>query len=184
MIAFLKRNIANLITFLRFICVIILLFDFKNIMSENPPLIHIIIAAILFLVICLSDFLDGRIARRLGITSDFGASFDVFTDVFYVLSTTIILSIIGKLPIWCPVLIIEKTANYYITSALIQKKQGDKFAFIRDPIGKVVSASYFFIPIAVFIFHIFFPQYPYIIYILIVPQAIAGIISSVKRFLL
>lgn len=37
-----------------------------------------------FLAICLSDFLDGRIARKLGCTSVMGAKLDVFSRfIFY-----------------------------------------------------------------------------------------------------
>lgn len=38
---------------------------------------------VLFLVICFSDLLDGKIARKTGFVSTIGAKLDVFTDLLY-----------------------------------------------------------------------------------------------------
>lgn len=178
-----KRNSANLITTVRLIFAIILVFEFNNIFCENPENTYIILAIIIFITICLSDLLDGIIARRLDICSSFGARLDVYTDLFYIISSAVLLCSKGLIPIWMLVFIIEKIINYNITSALIHKKKQSKFAYVKDPIGRIVSASYFAIPIVAFILHTFFYAYYNLIYCLLIPQAVFGIISSVYRYL-
>lgn len=181
MVGLLRKNIANLLTLTRLLCVIFLLIEFNHFFNANIKKEHITIGLLILMIICLSDFFDGRVARRLNITSDFGANFDVFTDIFYVISLIIRLCFIGWLPVWFLILVIEKTANYFITSALIQKNNADKFAYIKDPIGRIVTASYFFVPIAVFILNTFFLEYHYLIFFLLIPQAVFGLISSGHR---
>lgn len=51
-----------------------------------------LLAYALFIVAALSDFLDGFLARRWGVTSDFGAIFDPLFDKILVLSLFIILA--------------------------------------------------------------------------------------------
>jgi phosphatidylglycerophosphate synthase len=51
-------------------------------------------------VILLLDALDGWVARKTGTASTFGAHFDMETDAFFVLSTTVLLWTSGRLGAW------------------------------------------------------------------------------------
>ncbi|URM53128.1 CDP-diacylglycerol--glycerol-3-phosphate 3-phosphatidyltransferase [Mycoplasma sp. SG1] len=93
-------NFANIITFSRFVLVIIFLVIFivfyalfsnettqiklgnKNIDSLSSPHIYIfnIIFLVIFLLAILTDILDGYVARKLGISSNFGKLTDPLID--------------------------------------------------------------------------------------------------------
>lgn len=46
---------------------------------------------VLFILACLSDFLDGRLARKWGVVSDFGAVFDPLFDKVLILSLILLI---------------------------------------------------------------------------------------------
>ena len=56
----------------------------------------------LYAVVLLSDFADGRTARRLGMVTRFGAYADVLADMAVVHSLLILFAIRGLLPAWLP----------------------------------------------------------------------------------
>ena len=57
-------------------------------------------ALLLYGVAALSDVLDGRLARRLGTTSGFGALFDIISDVVLLVSLLVLLGWQGVVPMW------------------------------------------------------------------------------------
>ena len=50
------------------------------------------IPIVIFTLIFLTDFLDGKIARFYGNTSNFGAIFDILADLFYIVTSYIVLN--------------------------------------------------------------------------------------------
>jgi nicotinamide-nucleotide amidase len=65
-------------------------------------------AAALFVVFSLTDILDGQIARRRGIVSDFGRFLDPLADKLFVLSVLIVLVQEGLVAAWVVVLIFSR----------------------------------------------------------------------------
>ena len=65
-----------------------------------------IIAAVLFIIGCLTDFLDGRIARKRNLITDFGKFIDPVADKLLVLTTLIMLIHLGKMPAWIVIVIL------------------------------------------------------------------------------
>ena len=65
-----------------------------------------IAAAAVFILACVTDWLDGYVARRQGIVTDFGKFLDPVADKLLVLCTLITLSGLGQLPAWVCVIVI------------------------------------------------------------------------------
>lgn len=97
-------NVANKLTMLRIfltiILITILLFPFYMVNVEFPKVligtiavdVKYLIAAGIFLIASVTDFLDGFIARKYNMVTDFGKMVDAIADKMLVNSTLIILS--------------------------------------------------------------------------------------------
>jgi CDP-diacylglycerol--glycerol-3-phosphate 3-phosphatidyltransferase len=111
---------------------------------------------ILFLAICLSDFVDGKIARKINSVSIIGAKLDVFADLLYIISANIILVNIKILPMWFLVFVCFKFTEFIITSNYIKRYNSniDK-PFVFDKVGRIVSAIFLIIPGIVCIYKCF-----------------------------
>ena len=64
------------------------------------------IAAALFIIGCLTDFLDGRIARKRNLVTDFGKFIDPVADKLLVLTTLIMLIRLEMMPAWIVIVIL------------------------------------------------------------------------------
>lgn len=73
-------NFPNFITFTRIIITFLILY----LIIGRYPIIYI---AISFIAGMLTDFLDGQVARRLHLTTEFGRKFDIIADRFLMIST-------------------------------------------------------------------------------------------------
>ena len=65
-----------------------------------------IAAAVLFMLGCLTAFLDGRIARKRNLITDFGKFIDPVADKLLVLTTMIMLIHLQKMPAWIVIVIL------------------------------------------------------------------------------
>lgn len=66
------------------------------------------VALVLFLVASLTDYLDGAIARRLGLITDFGKLLDPLADKILTASAFIFLATDNALPEWAVIIIISR----------------------------------------------------------------------------
>ena len=64
------------------------------------------LAAVVFVVAAVTDFLDGAIARKRGITSDFGALMDPIADKALITVALVGLSALGDLSWWITIIIL------------------------------------------------------------------------------
>ena len=114
-----KLNLPNKLTIARIIISIIiiaiLLFPFdlmgittmKFFINESLVLdIKFIIAGVLFIIGSLTDFLDGYIARKYNLVTDFGKLIDAIADKMLVNSVLIILAANGTINAIIPVVVI------------------------------------------------------------------------------
>lgn len=93
-------NIPNQLTTLRVILIPVFMFFFTSDMNAG----HIIACAV-FIIASLTDFLDGHLARKWHLVTNFGKIMDPFADKLLVLTALIYLAIEGTIPGW-PVIII------------------------------------------------------------------------------
>ena len=69
----------------------------------------------IFCIACFTDFLDGKIARKYNMITDFGKFMDPLADKLLVCSALICLIDLGKLPSWFVVIVI---AREFVVSGL------------------------------------------------------------------
>lgn len=133
-------NLANKLTMVRiFLTVVligILLFPFYMVNIEIPKVligtitvdIKYFVAAIIFAIASITDFLDGHIARKYNMVTDFGKMVDAIADKMLVNSVLIILSAQGFVaPIITVIIIFRDTVV-------------DTIKMIAGSKGKVVAA--------------------------------------------
>lgn len=112
-------NLPNKLTILRIflsvLIIIVLLFPFQTAGINLPQLfinekivvdVKYLIAGVLFIIASLTDFLDGYIARKNNIVTDFGKLMDAIADKMLVNSVLIILSATGFIHPIIPIVII------------------------------------------------------------------------------
>jgi CDP-diacylglycerol--glycerol-3-phosphate 3-phosphatidyltransferase len=88
------------------------------------------IALVLFILASLTDLLDGKIARKYNLVTNFGKFMDPLADKILVCSALICLISLGQLPAWYVLIII---AREFIISG---------FRLIASDNGVVIAASY------------------------------------------
>ena len=111
-------NTANKLTmsriFLTVILIVLLLFPFYTVNIEFPKIligtitvdVKYLIAAGLFLIASITDAIDGHVARKYNMVTDFGKLTDAIADKALVDSSLIILSVQGFITPTIPVIII------------------------------------------------------------------------------
>ncbi|MBQ4284190.1 MAG: CDP-diacylglycerol--glycerol-3-phosphate 3-phosphatidyltransferase [Lachnospira sp.] len=120
-------NLPNKLTILRTILIpfflVFLYTDFWG--SANAY-----VAVAIFIIASITDFLDGFIARKYNLVTNFGKFMDPLADKLLVCSALIALADIGKLPAWIVIIII---AREFIISG---------FRTVAADNGVVIAASY------------------------------------------
>ena len=103
-------NLANKITLSRvvlsIVIMIVLLFPFEQIGLDLPTYLikgnilvelKYIVAGVLFIIASLTDFVDGRVARKYNMVTDFGKMVDAISDKMLTNSLLVILSSQGMI---------------------------------------------------------------------------------------
>lgn len=148
------RFIPNSITITRIIMTFIFLYFIAEQFAYGRG--NFINLMVMFLAICFSDLLDGKIARGTGSVSIIGAKLDVFADLLYIILSYTTLIILKMLSLWFLVFVCLKFLEFVITSKFIKSynRESNK-AFVFDKVGRLVSATFFIIPGIVCIYKCF-----------------------------
>lgn len=186
-------NLPNKITlnriFLSIIILIIMIFPFYSIGYTFPKYLvggkvildlKYIICGIIFIIASVSDFLDGRIARKQNIVTDFGKVMDAIADKILVNGVLIIFACDGVIPVIIPVIIV-------IRDTIV-----DSVKMVAGAKGKVVAASIWgkikTVCMMVGISFVFFSNLPFELfsvslgYYLIIIATMLSIYSGVQYF--
>lgn len=119
-------NIANKITLIRiFLVPVFVLFMLTDFTEYNS-----LIAFIVFVIATITDKIDGTIARKMNLVTDFGKFLDPIADKLLVSSALICLTADGTLPAWITIVIIGRE---FIISA---------FRLVCADTGKTVAATW------------------------------------------
>src|SRR6056297_743561 len=117
-------NLPNKITVARIIMVPIFIWVLLSGMQKWR-----IIAAVIFIIASITDFLDGYLARKYGLITDFGKLMDPMADKILVASALIALVQVGRISVWPVVIILAR--EFLITS----------FRSLAASKGLVIAAS-------------------------------------------
>ena len=122
-----QMNLPNKLTILRVLMipffVLFMLWDITGAADKW-------IAAVIFIVASLTDMLDGKIARKYNLVTNFGKFMDPLADKLLVSASMICLVEMGRLPAWIVIIIISRE---FIISG---------FRLIASDNGVVIAASY------------------------------------------
>ena len=120
-------NLPNKLTVLRVL--MIPFFVLFALVDLVPGCSHYIAVAI-FIIASLTDLLDGKIARKYNLVTDFGKFMDPLADKLLVCSALICLVSMDRLPAWMVIVIISRE---FIISG---------FRLVASDNGVVIAASY------------------------------------------
>lgn len=121
-------NLPNKLTVLR---VILIPFFVLSLLLEGGTVQSLrYIAVAIFIVASLTDMLDGKIARKYNLVTNFGKFMDPLADKLLVCSALICLVELGQLPAWMVIIIVSRE---FIISG---------FRLVAAEQGIVIAASY------------------------------------------
>ena len=132
--------IPQTITTIRLLCSPLLFF----LVYEN----YYIYAFAFFVLIIITDLIDGMLARKFNATSNFGAYYDSIVDFAVVVSAFAAFSLDEIYPYWILIIFTSLFVFFILTSKI--------YDLIYDPIGKYYGALLF---IAIGI-SLIYPKYP------------------------
>ena len=121
-------NLPNKLTVLRVIMIPFFVVSLLAFPGEVRLLRNL--AAAIFIVASLTDMLDGKIARKYNLVTNFGKFMDPLADKLLVCSALICLIELGQLPSWMVIIIVSRE---FIISG---------FRLIAAEQGIVIAASY------------------------------------------
>lgn len=131
-----NKNLPNYICIFRiFMIPFVILFMLDNgIVNSIPMYIRMIIAGVLFAVAMLSDMVDGKIARKYNLVSDFGKFLDPIADKLLVIS---IMLVFVELNLCSSVAIIIIIAREFMISGLRMQAASKGEVIAANMWGKV-----------------------------------------------
>jgi CDP-diacylglycerol---glycerol-3-phosphate 3-phosphatidyltransferase len=108
-----------------------------------------LIATLVFAIASITDNLDGRLARKLGLVTDFGKIADPIADKALIGSALVGLSVLGELPWWVTVVIAAREIGvtllrfWVIRYGVIPASRGGKW----KTLAQIVAIGLFLLPL-------------------------------------
>ena len=123
-----ELNLANKLTLLRVL--LIPVFVVVLLTGWVPSPMNRFLAVIIFIIASITDCLDGQIARRFHMVTNFGKFMDPLADKLLVTAAMVCMVEMGDLPAWIVIIIISR--EFIITG----------FRLIAVEAGTVIAASF------------------------------------------
>lgn len=139
-----KWNVPNILTMIRMFCtpIVVVLF-----LVNLPSGIGVFIALGVYILACLTDFLDGYIARKYNMITDFGKFMDQIADKAITTSAMILVLLAGSVTVvWLAVtMVLIVVLRDTIISGIRMVAANKNIVIAADIFGKIKS---FFLDIA------------------------------------
>lgn len=132
-------NYANCLTLIRIVLLpVYLLFLLSGLLGQDTK--HLLISLCLYLILGLTDFLDGILARKLEQSTDRGEIMDVLSDYFLLSASYVLFVVTGIAPVWMLLIIIGKFFLFLFPSIIV--KSPKSFVLVHDWPGKIGAVLY------------------------------------------
>ncbi len=143
------RFLPNAITVLRIILTVLFMVILAGRLAQGSAGIP---AGLYFIFgfICLSDFLDGAVARGLKAESGPGSILDILADSLFIFSSLIIFDFYGVMPVWFTAVVLADFLAFLMTSGFLLHIKPDKGRsyFVFDKAGRITAVIFYIIPAA------------------------------------
>ena len=131
-------NIANVLTMLRIVLVPVFVVLFFVADAQDPW--WRIGAFVVFAAAMFTDYIDGYLARRLGLVTDFGKVADPIADKALIAAAMISLSIVGELFWWVTVVILVREIGITVwrlfgVDYVVAASRGGKLKTVTQTVG-------------------------------------------------
>jgi CDP-diacylglycerol--glycerol-3-phosphate 3-phosphatidyltransferase len=142
-------NIPNTISLVRIAATPVLV-----LMLLSPPGRSLsIVAAVLFALVCLTDWLDGFIARRWKMVTTLGKFLDPLADKLLIVTTLIMLIQLGRAPAWVVALMVGREIA---VTGLRSIAVDSGVVIAASPLGKMKTVSQIFALIPLILHYSFY----------------------------
>ena len=124
--------VPNLLTYLRILMIPLVLF-----VLEKESRIYSYYAACIFALACITDFLDGYLARKLNQITILGKLIDPLADKLIVAATLIVMIPMGRVPSW---IVIVMLSREFAITGLRGIAASEGLVIAASPLGKYKTA--------------------------------------------
>lgn len=124
------KYVPNILTTLRLLMIPVFIYFFYRL-----PLV----AAVVFTLACITDIVDGYLARRFNVVSKFGMLFDPLADKLLQISAFLCLCFTQVLPVWAVTIVVVKELLMIAGALFLLKKNQVIPANRLGKLGTVVS---------------------------------------------
>ncbi|NLJ41202.1 MAG: CDP-diacylglycerol--glycerol-3-phosphate 3-phosphatidyltransferase [Clostridiales bacterium] len=145
-------NIPNLLTTVRFLLIGIFIYVFYNSSIEN----NLIWSIVIFLIAGITDVLDGYIARKYDLVTNWGKIMDPFVDKLMLVVVLVSLYTLGIVPLAVLLIVLGKELLMVLGAIFLYKNR--QMVVQSNLIGKAASAA-FYVAITALVFKIPFAYY-------------------------
>lgn len=172
------KIIPNIITITRFILTIIFI-----ILCLNTKLYLYILLT--FILICISDITDGKIARHFNCSTKLGSVLDVLMDALFIFSSLSILCFKEHIvPLWFILVVLINFLTFIITSSITKKLYiNTKNFFVFDLIGRISSILFYIIPGITYCIIFFNSDLKILIESIIALNTVLALITCISRII-
>lgn len=100
------NNLPNKLTVFRMLMVpLVMFFLLTDMMTKTASSVA---AAAVFIIACVTDWFDGKIARKYNLITNFGKVMDPLADKLIVFAVILCLVKTGVFPVWCAMIILAR----------------------------------------------------------------------------
>ncbi|MFQ5902403.1 MAG: CDP-alcohol phosphatidyltransferase family protein [Candidatus Binatia bacterium] len=122
-------NLPNFLTLIRIVAI-----PFFLVLLSSHPYLE---ALVIFILVGLTDALDGAVARMTGQQTVLGAYLDPVADKLLVVSSFVMLGLIGGIPSWLVVLVVSRDIIILLGYAVIYFRIDERLEVRPTLIGKL-----------------------------------------------